>query len=383
MVSPNKLKVLLNATTIIKGGGIQAVVSFILTLLDKRNENSIEWYLAVSEAVADQLEKLGAELQSERDVVFKSSPAKSRKERNRLLGYTISCNVDAVFTFFGPSYVKFPVTHICGVADGWTTHSDWEAYTRIRSPISRLEMLILCCYKGFWFRKADAWIVEQEAAKSGLVKRFRIAQDRVHIVPNNCGGHYQSYAGGALLMGERKRVLVFASFYPNKNIESVPYIAKVLVDSGHEDVEFILTIDSKESGFEQVLKSARALGVEDNINNIGPVDLVDGPALYKSCDILLMPSVLETFSAVYPEAMIMGVPIVTTDKTFARAICGTAAVYYESGRPEQAAAKILSLLEDSEAYTKLVEKGFVRQRNFPDASEKYELLCNIIKKYSK
>ena len=55
-------KVLLNATTIVKGGGIQAVVSFICSLAETRAVDSLDWYLAVSGSVKEQLDGLDVAL---------------------------------------------------------------------------------------------------------------------------------------------------------------------------------------------------------------------------------------------------------------------------------------------------------------------------------
>ena len=375
-------KVLLNATTIVKGGGIQAVVSFICSLAETRAVDSLDWYLAVSGSVKEQLDGLDVAL-SERDLVFEISPAKSSGAGKKLLDYVIGNDIGCVFTFFGPAYVRFPVTHICGVADGWVTHSDWEAFSKISSAIKKIRMFLLCCYKGVWFRKADAWFVEQEAAMAGLARRLRIDSHKVHVIGNNCGNHYAEFVGEPLLLEPKDRILVFASFYPNKNIESVPFVAKALVDSGRPDIEFVLTIDPQEAGFDRVLKTAQQLGVDSNINNIGAVDIADGPSLYRSCKILLMPSVLETFSAVYPEAMMMGLPIVTADKTFSRAICGNAASYYDSQQPKSAAAEITKLLDDTGLYQDLVDKGKIRLTEFPDADQKFDLLHQMVEKYAR
>lgn len=361
------------------GGGIQAASSFITTIMANRAQDSLDWRIVVSKAIAQQLAILGVSLCPERDTVWPISPAKSRQSRAQLKDYVISNGIDGVFTFFGPAYVDFPVTHICGVADGWVTHSDFEAFRTIPSWLGRLKMLAVCIYKGYWLRRADAWFVEQEAAKIGLNKRLGIPLDRVHVIGNNCAAHYRSGDNRKSLdnAGET-RVLVFASYYPNKNLESIPAIAAATARAGRRDVVFILTIAQDQPELKGIIAAASALGVAGQIKNIGPVNLADGPALYNACDILLMPSVLETFSAVYPEAMQMGVPVVTVDKAFARAICGDAALYYSSTDPDEAAACIVSLLTDARLNESMVLAGKARLASFPTADEKYALLHDLI-----
>lgn len=382
MNGKNRPRVLLNASTIMKGGGIQAVVSFICTLMTDRDSDDLDWYLAVSPVVNQQLEKLSIRLDPKKDIILQDSPSKSRNARKVLQEYIEQWRINCIFTFFGPAYLRFSVPHICGVADGWVTHSDWEAFSKIPSWHQRLKMLLLCLYKGLWLRSADAWFVEQEAARRGLGSRLGINKKDVNVIANNCADHYRGYNGAPLLDGEQSRVLIFASYYPNKNIESVPYIVQALEKTGQVDVEFILTIKKEEPGLGRVMKLAKSLGVDNSIRNIGPVDVLDGPALYRSCKILLMPSILETFSAVYPEAMSMGLPIVTTDKAFSRSICANAASYYRSDSPADAARTITKLLSDEKYYNNLVAEGTKRLQFFPDIKKKYQLLHDMVSKYA-
>lgn len=374
-------RILLNATTLNKGGGIQAAVSFIRSLLACRIEDSFDWYLAISPEVGKQLASLGLHIDLQKDLLLKDSPAKNHASRRALLDRIDLLQINGVFTFFGPAYVQFPVPHICGVADGWVTHSDWEAYRRIPSWPGRARMLALCLYKTYWFRKADAWIVEQDEARRGLARRALIDAHRVHIVSNNCAEHYHNDDTGRLLTdGTATRVLIFASYYPNKNIELVPYVARALADrTPNAEFEFVLTLPDND--FQTISRIARRLGVEKAFRNVGPVPIADGPSLYRSCDILLMPSVLETFSAVYPEAMVMGLPIVSSDKPFARAICGDAATYFSVENPGEAAEAILKLQRDSEFRQRLIDRGNARAVGFPSPGDKYRMVHQLIERY--
>jgi glycosyltransferase involved in cell wall biosynthesis len=372
---------MLNASTIIKGGGIQAVVSFIRSLQAVRDVDIFDWHLVVSEVVFNELKKLNSPLDSNKDIILENSPSKDKAVRKKIIEYVELNSIACVFTFFGPSYIRFSVPHICGVADGWVTHADREAYSKIRKSIDKIKMFMLCFYKGLWFRTADAWFVEQEAARRGLIGRWGIAEKNIHIISNNCSDHYRNFQGVPLLESSKPRVLIFASYYPNKNIESIPLIARAMKDLGNSNFEFVLTIDSSEKCLEAIYSKALLLGVKDLINNVGTVSVLDGPSLYRSCNILLMPSVLETFSAVYPEAMAMGLPIVTADKEFSRAICSDAALYYPSNRPEVAAAMIDELLHNKEIYESYINKGAARLETFPTAEKKYLLIHEMIEKY--
>ena len=53
------------------------------------------------------------------------------------------------------------------------------------------------------------------------------------------------------------------------------------------------------------------------------------PILYKQVDGMIMPTLLESFSATYIDSMALGVPIFTSDRDFARDVCGDAAWYFD------------------------------------------------------
>ena len=96
----------------------------------------------------------------------------------------------------------------------------------------------------------------------------------------------------------------------------------------------------------------------------------EDPSLYKECDAMFLPSLLECFSASYPEAMAMEKPIVTTDQGFARSICGDAALYYSPVDPVDAANKISRLIREPKLQKQLIENGKIRLKTFPTPEER-------------
>jgi glycosyltransferase involved in cell wall biosynthesis len=366
--------VLLNATTINKGGGIQAVASFIRTLIDQFDPNDgVRWIFAVSAEVRDQLAEFEYFLREGVDLCLARSPAKDRQSRRELREFA-NRQADLVFTFFGPAYVVFRCPHLCGVADGWVTHSSRLAYSTLPTLQRKLRMALLSTYKALWFRRANYWVVEQDIARAGLLKRLGLPANNIRVVSNNCSQVYidERAAQAARPLQSIIRVLTFAANFPNKCLDLIPTIAALLVRQHHiANVQFVLTVPASEFAGSAIPELASKLAVEPYIRNVGYVPLKHGPALYRSCDIVLMPSVLETFSATYPESMHMGLPIVTSDLDFARAICRDAALYFRPRDATSAAATLAMLIGSYEIRTKLVAAGFDRARDFPTPSEKY------------
>ena len=136
------------------------------------NNDGVDWHYALSKAVVKELTEAEFAGIKANTTVFDVSPAHSKIVRKQLTSVHADTGSDAVFTLFGPAYVKFKGPHICGVADGWVTHSGILAFKALGSVSSVMRMLLTIVYKAFWFRKANAWIVEATPAKEGLVRRL-------------------------------------------------------------------------------------------------------------------------------------------------------------------------------------------------------------------
>jgi len=119
----------------------------------------------------------------------------------------------------------------------------------------------------------------------------------------------------------------------------------------------------------------------DCVINTGPVKPDEGPSLYKECDALFLPTLLECFSASYPEAMAMDKPILTTDMAFSRSICGEAALYFKPADPEDAVKKIHTLINDKQLRNSLVLVGRKQLQTFDtpaERAEKYLSICESL-----
>ena len=368
-------KYLLNATPVVMGGGLQASVAFILEAMA---DVSINWHFLISPEVSEQLNRCSTSVTSEKFTVI-DSPAKDRQIRMRILEMVLEHQPHAVFTFFGPAYVKLPVPHLMGVADGWITHSSRVAMHSKKDLRAWVRFALLFVYKRYWYRQADRWVVEADCAKQGMIKRFFLKSQDIDIVSNSCSAAFNANYNYTPKLGKRVRILFISSYYAHKNFEIIPYVAKALKLLCPEiAIEFVITIEKGSSDERRLLDSAAAFGVSEYLVNMGPTPVVEAPGLYRDCHMVFMPSLLETFSAIYPEAMISGLPIVTADLDFARNICQDAALYYSPLDASSAARSIAKLLMNPKLYQDLQQKGRLRVKAFPTQSKKYMAYCESI-----
>ena len=367
------MKVLLNASTVRVGGGIQ-VATELLKQID-RNNMGCEWVGLVSPQVSDEYH---SEIV---DSVIRRSPAKSHAARRKVEMAERRLKPDVVFTVFGPAYARFRAPHLCGVADGWVTHATSAVYRRLGWH-RRIRTSALVQLKKIWFRRADQWVVEADCAQEGLISRLGIDERKIHVIPNTCAMQYHETTRFARSTRDRPvRILSFASGYAHKNLETIPYVAWHLRKlAPNLQFEMVVTLADECRYAKQIRQIGRELDVSDLIVNRGPIAIEDGPALYSDCTICLMPSLLETFSATYPEAMAMRMPIVATDLPFAHDCCGKAAVYFAPDSPLHAAQAITRIVEEDALTNSLISEGTRQLAKFPSSAERFASYVDIMNK---
>ncbi len=116
---------------------------------------------------------------------------------------------------------------------------------------------------------------------------------------------------------------------------------------------------------------------------IGKVDVAECPNLYEQADIMFVPTLMECFTATYPEAMRMEVPIVTTDLEFARGLCGDAACYYSATDAEAAAEAIYKVTTDEAYRQQLTAYGKEQLMKFDNYEQRAEKLVGILEEMVK
>jgi glycosyltransferase involved in cell wall biosynthesis len=162
-----------------------------------------------------------------------------------------------------------------------------------------------------------------------------------------------------------KRVLFcLTRYYPHKNLER-------LLEAFHryraqlQEVAIIFTISpGQNSQGATFLRRIQRLGLQDNLVSVGQVDQAELPGYYRNCEALILPTLLESFSATYVEAMHYDCPILTSDIDFARGICGEAALYFDPFSVEAIRDAVLKFLHAPALRQRLVAAGAQRRKLF-------------------
>ena len=384
--SSKSMKILVNATNLVVGGGVQVATSFVVEAV-RRAEADIEWTFCVSRAVAENVRKILGNTADPPLEIFDRNPNNLREVSSRIRVKDIckKTQADLAFTIFGPYLGEFSCSHFSGCAQGWFTHPNSVATVVVRRNKGFFKIVktaLMRVLSFHFFKKSQYFWIELDIAREGLKRGVGKGDAHIWTIGNTCAQIFHEASKSEANFSEKEiRLLAMGNPYGHKNFEIIP---EVLAELGKRNPErkFVFTLTAPESGKEwkNIKACAEALGVGDCVRTVGKVALADCPKLYVDNHIVFMPTLLETFSATYPEAMAMRRPIVTTDLDFAHDICKSAAVYYSPLDAKDAATKILQVVEDSALRERLLTEGGKVLAALPSPQEKYDQLVSCMRK---
>lgn len=375
------MKVLVNASTCVIGGGIQVASGLINHIERYERRTSSDWCFALSTEVARECDPAFlSELREEGRLVITrrspGSPLGGRTTRRALEKMCRLSSCERVFTVFGPSYVNFPVPEYMGFADAFAYASTPEAYTWhpfAARVVGRLKKRL----KIRSVSKATRYWVEAAHAKTELARALGVEDSRIEVIPNCVNSRIV-----ANLVPHRDPThptfLFLAAAYWHKNHMILPDVLRRVRSAKSGNRLTVVTTLHPESP--QWLRLSAALaqaGVSDMVDNKGPLAIDSVAAQLGSCTAVLQLSLLETFSSTYVEAMAAGVPLLVSDRSFAHDVCANAALYVEPLDPVAIANQLLRLAEDPTLRENLVARGKARLADFPDAETKNRRLIDF------
>ena len=372
-------RILFNASNVRIGGGVQAAIATIREALTERLCDN--WHFALSKELFELLEDERSSLAGRADLI-EPGPARSRSGRRQVLALASSLSPEAVFTFVGPTHVKFPQPHLMGLNNTWLIGDLRDALSYIPSLRAKAYMAAWVLYTRKLAGHADKWVTQTGASRDGIADLLNVPLDRIRVVSNTPSERYrvpetlrkQNPASDSMI-----KILCFASPHPHKRFSFCADVAASLKELDPKlKFKFVVTIPPESPEWQRLQARAENLGVFALFENRGFVRPDDGPDLYRECSLLFLPTVLEVFSATYPEAMAMNVPIVTCDLDFARSVCGNAAMYFDPHEPLKAAESILHILRDPAIRATLISNGHQTLAQLPTQRERLHLYLEAI-----
>ena len=282
-------------------------------------------------------------------------------------------NISAVLTLFGPiSWIPKSV-HICGFARGQLLLSDSPFYTRMK-PLERFFKKIHNFILSYYFQRGvNVFFTENEFITEKwkhLVKNAKVFT--ITNFYNQVFDRKNEWQNIKLPKFDGKTFLCITSYYKHKNLEIAIDVAKSLLKINSSfKFRFVFTISEDE--YPIVPESLKR-----NFLFLGKVSISECPSLYTQANVMFQPTLMECFTATYPEAMKMEVPIVTTDLEFAHGLCGNAALYYKALDAHDAARILYNLCNDKKLCLDLIVKGKQQLLKYDSYEQRASKLIKII-----
>lgn len=371
-------KIIINASTCTVGGGAVVAANIILGSLGDR---SFVFSYILSPLVKKHLDALGVFIDS--IVVQKPShPIVGRNSRKSIKSYIRKIEPDLIFTVFGPAYINSGnIPHLIGFADPWVTHANFHAFSTLNF-VQLLKTLSRIAFKRRSLPKSSSayfW-VESEAARSGLVSNCGILPSRISLIPNTCSDIFLGKLNYFRTIDNVKLLSIgmIGAYYPHKNFE-VLFEALSILKKARTDLAFKihLTISEGLPSKSKIYKFITNPPAYVTIENHGSVSLVELKSIYEMCDLVVHPSVLESYSATYPESIWMNKPLIASDLFFARAICHEAAIYFTPRSARDLAQQMTKVIDSPDVQSDLFRARVQVSKGFLSSSERYKCFSHL------
>lgn len=246
----------------------------------------------------------------------------------------------ALMTIHDLSCVRFP--HLC------------DAQTR-RYPVQ----IAAALRRGAHVHAVSATV----AAEVG--EHFAVPSDRIHVVHNGVSPPPPGDpARGRQLAGGGPFVLAVGTIEPRKDLVTlVRAFDAAAATSAARDLRLVLA-GKRGWGADQLDAAIAAAVHRARIVQLGWVDDQERADLLHAATVLAYPSVYEGFGLPPLEAMLAGVPVVTTSAGALPEVVGRAALQVPVGDADELAAALLRAIDDEVLRGRLVRDGRDRARRY-------------------
>ena len=243
-----------------------------------------------------------------------------------------------------------------------------------------------CTYelKKYLIRKnineVDRIYAQTQTARKRFEQTYNYPAEKIGLCPNTCS----ISPSDSLEMPEamkpyrnRFRMLAVTIYAKYKNLDQIARMYHQFKDELKDTVFFLTTeAGNKPWRLRRLCDWVRKWKLEEHFVFVGRQELDKLSNWYANCHALLLPTLLESFTAMYVEAMAYGSAILTSDLDFAHEICEDAALYFDPFSIESIKNKIIEIKTNEKLYQQIVERGRTRYqthvRSWP------EILRNVL-----
>ncbi len=235
--------------------------------------------------------------------------------------------------------------------------------------------------------KASYIITGTSEGKKQLIDFYGVYEKKIKVIPIPTPSFvYKKYSEESI-QPEAKKIkkdsYVFypARFWPHKNHATLLNAIKLLKEKHNITLQVVFT-GKDEGNLKYLLNLADQYGIRSQVISLGKVNQETIIHLYKNALALTFPSFAGTDNLPPLEAMALSCPVITADVYGAREQLGDAALFFNPLESSDLTEKIITLYNDSELKTSLINKGLKRSAQF-DGNHYIKEFLSIINEFEK
>lgn len=234
----------------------------------------------------------------------------------------------------------------------------WNKMSAMEFVVSKTKIFLIRKY----IKKVKLTIAQTQYMADKLRESFGL--NEIVVIPTPVGIDFLNpeITHHFNLPREKVKFLFPAGFSSHKNFDVIIPLAK-LIKKFSLPYLVIITIDKTAAKtFLNIIETEEL----DCVRNIGKVDGVNMPSLYHQCDVLFLPTLLESFGLPFVEAMACKKPIITSDLGFAHAICEEIALYFDPFDENSILATMQNVFCDHKMLQERIRLGEAKINELPD-----------------
>ncbi|MGQ9503000.1 MAG: glycosyltransferase family 4 protein [Anaerolineae bacterium] len=262
----------------------------------------------------------------------------------------IACPVPTVVTVHDLGYLYYPETH--RAFDRWYLH--WSTHRHVR----------LAAYV----------VADSEATREDLDRHYGADPSRIRVIYPGYDETLRRVEDPQLVTAAKARyhiqgdyLLYLGTLQPRKNLSRlIEAFARADLPWGpSEPGGFQLVLAGKKGwGYNTLLRLVNHMGLQNRVIFPGYVTPEDKAALLSGAKALVFPSLYEGFGMPVLEAMVCGVPVLTSRVSSLPEVAGDAAVLVDPLDIDSIAAGLRQIVYQPELCHTLVERGYRQARKF-------------------
>ena len=218
--------------------------------------------------------------------------------------------------------------------------------------------------------QADAIITVSDYSRQGILKRLKIAPDRLFVVGEASDPVFRVLDNPRLtpnlkslgIVANRLTLLYVGGFSPHKNLELlVEVFAKLAAREAYSDVCLVMVGNYQKevfhSSFETVRAQVESKGIADRVVFTGYLPDEELVVLLNLSTALVLPSLIEGFGLPAVEAAACGCPVIATSSSPLPGLLAGGGIYIDPTSPEQLEGALLSVLESEALRHRMRNEG--------------------------